>query len=109
MVAVYLRAVDEGSSLYQNLKVVPPMAVAALAMAALSRSISLPSGAIHVSQELEFINTVNTGDTTTSHARVIRNRKRGELHLLTIELRVLNNKREPVLVGTSSFILPGQT
>ncbi|MFC1940326.1 MaoC family dehydratase N-terminal domain-containing protein [Chloroflexota bacterium] len=104
--ASYLKAVGETSSLYQNNKLIPPTAVAARAMAALSDSISLPPGTIHVSQELEFTGTVNVGDTITCHAKVARKQDRGRLHLMTIDLNVFNQNQKKVLSGKTSFVLP---
>lgn len=106
MVAMYLKAVEDTSSLYQDTELVPPMTVAAYAMAALSESISLPSGTIHVSQELEFIDTVSIKDTITSYAKVSRKQSRGKFHLLTVELNVFNQRQKAVLAGKTSFILP---
>jgi len=106
MVAMYLKAVEDTSSLYQDTELVPPMAVAAYAMAALSESISLPSGTIHVSQELEFIDTVSIKDTITSYAKVSRKQSRGKFHLLIVELNVFNQRQKAVLAGKTSFILP---
>ncbi len=106
IVATYLKAVEETSSLYQDSELVPPMAVAAYAMAALSEGISLPPGTIHVSQEFEFIDTVSTKDTVTSYAEVSRRRDRGKLHLLTVDLNVFNQNQKKVLVGKTTFALP---
>jgi len=106
MVAAYLEAVEETSVLYRESDLVPPMAVAALAMAALSESLAFPSGAIHVSQELEFMDVVTTGDSLTSHASVSRKQERGKLHMLTIDFNVVNQAEKPVLSGKTSFILP---
>lgn len=106
MAASYLKAVGETSSLYQSAKLIPPMAVAAQAMAALSDSISLPPGTIHVSQELEFIDTVNVGDTITCHAKVLRKQDRGRLHLMTVDLNIFNQNQKKVLSGKTSFVLP---
>ena len=86
MVSTYRKAVEETSSLYQDTGLVPPMAVAAYAMAALSEGIRLPPGAIHVSQALEFLDTVSVGDTITCMAKVSGKRDRGRLHLMTIAL-----------------------
>ncbi len=106
-VAAYLEAVEETSRLYrEDNKLVPPMAVAAHAMATLSEGISLPAGTIHVSQEFEFKDTVSTEDTLTSHARVTRKQDRGKLHLLTIDLNVFNQNQKEVLAAKTSFILP---
>ena len=106
MVADYIRVVGENSTLYQDSELVPPMAVAALTIAELSKAISLPAGAIHVSQELEFKDTVSTGDTLTSNAKVSRNLKRGNFQILTIDLSVSNQHDKAVLTGKTDFILP---
>ena len=108
IVATYLKAVEETSSLYQDSELVPPMAVAAYAMAALSESISLPPGTIHVSQEFEFMDAVSTKDTVTSYAKVSRRQDRGKFHLLTVYLNVFNQDQQKVLAGKTSFVLPKQ-
>ncbi len=106
IVAAYLKAVEDGSSLFQDTDLVPPMAVAAYALQALAKDIALPPGTIHVSQELEFINTVSLNDNLTSHATVSRKQTRGKLHLLTVELNVSNQNQKVVLAGETSFMLP---
>ncbi len=108
IVSTYLQAVEESSSRYQTGEPVPPMAVAAYAMTALSHSLSLPPGTIHVSQELEFVGNVNVGDTITCNAKVIRKQDRGRLHLMTIGLDVYKQNQKKVLAGKTSFVLPEQ-
>jgi len=108
IVATYLRAVEDSSSLYQDTELVPPMAIAAYAIAALSGNISLPSGTIHVSQELEFITTVSINDTLISYAKVSRQQSRGKFHLLSIDFNVFNQRQKAVLAGKTSFVLPEQ-
>ena len=107
-ISTYLKAVEDTSRLYQDTKLVPPMAIAAYAMAALSQGISLPPGTIHVSQELEFIDTVSVNDSLVSHAKVSRKQERGKLHLLTVDLNVFNQNQQAVLAGKTTFILPEQ-
>lgn len=107
-VATYLKAVEDTSRLYQDTELVPPLAVAAYAMKALSEGISLPPGAIHISQELEFIDTVSINDTLTSYATVSRKQSRGKFHLLAIDLNVSNQRQKAVLAGKTSFMLPEQ-
>ncbi len=102
----YLKAVEESNPLYQETETVPPMTVAALAMAALSGSISFPAGTIHVSQELEFTGTVSTKDRLLSCARVSRKQDRGKLHIITIDLNIYDQKKKEVLRGKTSFIVP---
>ena len=58
MISAYLKAVEETSNLCQKTELVPPMVIAARALATLSEHISLPPGTIHVSQKLEFIDTI---------------------------------------------------
>ncbi|MEE8414623.1 MAG: MaoC family dehydratase N-terminal domain-containing protein [Dehalococcoidales bacterium] len=107
-VSIFLKAVEDTSPLYQDTGLVPPMAVAASAMATLSRTISLPPGSIHISQELEFIDMVSLDDSLTSYARISRTQRRGKLHLLTVDIDVRNQHRKTVLTGKTSFILPLQ-
>ena len=106
IVSTYLKAVDDTSYPYQDTNLVPPMAIAASAMAALSRCIYLPPGAIHVSQELGFTDMVNIGESLTSYARVSRKWSRGKFHLLDVELNVCNQNQKTVLTGKTGFILP---
>ncbi len=106
IVAIYLKAIGDTSGLYQDTGLVPPMVIAAHAMAALSESICLPSGTIHVSQEFEFIDTVSINDTLISYARVNRKQSRGKFHLLLVDLNVTNQNQKAVLTGKTSFILP---
>jgi acyl dehydratase len=105
-VARFLQAVDDNNRLYSDRKLAPPMAVAALAMAALSNTIGLPPGSIHVSQELQFKAAVNIDHDLTSYARISRAQKRGKLHIIAVDLDVRNSGGETILAGTTSFILP---
>ena len=102
----YLKAVEEDSAIYRNTELVPPMALAALALKALIDTISVPPGTIHVSQEFEFLAAVDTQDSLTSQAKVSRIQERGKLHLLTVDVSVFNQEQEPLLVGKTSFVLP---
>lgn len=107
-VADYLKAVEEDNVIYQNTGLVPPMALAALSLKALINTISMPPGTIHVSQEFEFIAAANTRDTLISQAKVSRIQERGKLHLMTVDISVVNQEQKPVLAGKTSFVLPVQ-
>ena len=87
---------------------VPPMAIAAYAMAALSENISLPSGAIHISQKLEFLDIATANDILVSSVRVSRKQSRGKFNFLTVDVKVCNQRQKSVLIGETSFILPGR-
>jgi hypothetical protein len=102
----YLDAVDGSKGIYKKNNSVPPMSIAALAMTAMAEGLSMPPGAIHVSQEITFRNSARINENLTSHARVNRIVKRGKLHMLSIGINVINDKNIPVLEGETSFILP---
>lgn len=102
----YLWAVSDDTSIYEENGVVPPMAIAALAMAALSTGMVLPDGTIHVSQDLEFSELASIGEKLTSHARVNRKVERGKFHILNIGINVTNQENTKVITGETSFILP---
>lgn len=102
----YLAAVDEPDSLYREDGLVPPMAIVARAMAALSEAIAFPDGTIHVSQSVQFLGLVSTEDTLIGRARVDRVQRRGRLHLVSIELSADREDGQPVLRAKTDFILP---
>lgn len=102
----YLDAVDGNKDIYEKNNIVPPMSIAALAMTAMAEGLSMPPGAIHVSQDIRFLNPVGINENLTSCARVNRVVKRGKLHMLSIGINVVDDKNISVLEGETSFILP---
>jgi acyl dehydratase len=106
VVSLYLEAVKETHDLYRNEGLIPPMAVTAYAMAALSQAVIMPPGTIHVSQELEFLRPVKVGDTVTCYSKVSRKVDRGGLRLMNTDITVLNQNQEKVLTGRVGFVLP---
>ena len=102
----YLDAVEGDKSIYEKNRIVPPMAVAALAMAAMAEGLSMPPCAVHVSQDLRFLGTVSIDEALTSYAKVNRKIERGKFHMLTIGINVVNQEQATVLSGETSFILP---
>ena len=105
-VNAYLAATGDENPLYAG-RVVPAMAVAALAMKAMSEKFILLPGTVHVSQQLEFLKTVYIGDLLTSYAGVNRKVARGKFHMLNIGIKVVNDDQETVMTGETGFILPG--
>jgi len=105
-VAAYKKAVEIDDPLFKERQIVPPMAIAALAMRAMAERFELLPGTVHTSQQLEFLNTVDIGETLTSLARVNRKIVRGKFHMLNIGIKVVNQKEIPVLTGEIGFILP---
>jgi hypothetical protein len=105
-VALYLKAVGESSDFYRDSDLVPPMAVTAFAMASLAQGAAMPSGTIHVSQELDFLNLVKLGDTITCYSKVGRKLDRGGMHLMNTDITVVNQNQAKVLAGRVGFVLP---
>ena len=101
----YLEAVGGQRHLLTS-GIVPPLAIAAYAMTALSKSFSVPKGAIHVAQELEFLKLVPIGTTITCSGRVAQKVQRGGLHLLALEINALNQDKEKVLSGKATIAVP---
>jgi len=106
MVTAYLDAVGGNSDIYRNNRIAPPMLVAALAMAAMAAGLSMPPGAIHVSQEVQFLRPVEVDGVLTSYARVNRKVDRGKFHMLTIGIKVMDQAQNTVLSGETGFLLP---
>lgn len=106
MVTAYLNAIEGDKHTYKEDKIVPPMAIAALAMASMAEGMSLPPGTIHVSQEFQFLSTVSINESLTSYARVNRKVERGKFHMLNVGINVLNQKQVAVMTGETGFILP---
>jgi len=105
-ISKYLEAIDEqGGGLLPGF--VPPMFIAARSLEVLSGLTRLLAGAIHTSQEVEFLKLVPVGTTISCHGRVIQNLRRGKLHLLVIEIGVFNQDKEKVLTGKTTLVLPG--
>lgn len=86
---------------------VPPMAIAAHAMTAMTGLFKMPDGAIHIAEELEFHKTVLAGDTLTSHAKVGRKLSRGKFQMMVIEFSTTNENDEQVISGKTSIVLTG--
>jgi acyl dehydratase len=105
----YLSAVEETSRLYNDTDLVPPTAVAALAMAALAEGAEFPPGSIHVSQKLDFKRSIRRGDTVYCRSIISRVYRRAGMHLITIELHVEDNEACEVLSGEISFVAPQES
>lgn len=103
LVSKYLKAVDsEGDGF------VPPLAITACAIAAMTGSFSMPSDtiAIHASQELEFFKLVPIGVTMECHTRVAQKITRGKMSMLILELEVFDKGKEKVQSGRATIALP---
>ena len=84
---------------------VPPTAVAALALAAVMDSVSLPAGATHTAQELEFTAPVPLGASLQCTAEVSQNSVRGGARFLTLQFKV-SNEGVAAITGRSNILIP---
>jgi len=101
LIAKYIKAVGSSAD-----KIVPPLAIAACAMTAMSGVLLLPPGVIHASQEFEFFKLVPIGATVDCHARVAQKITRTKMHMLVLELSVFDEDGERVQSGKATIVLP---
>ncbi len=102
VIGKYLEAVGESPDFLKS-GVVPPLAIAACAMAALSQSFTVPPGSIHASQELEFLKLVSIGATISCGGKIAQKLERGRLNLVVLEINALNQDGEKVLTGKATI------
>jgi acyl dehydratase len=102
LVSKYLAAVDGAGDGF-----VPPLAITALAIATMAKSVPLPSGtvAIHAAQESEFFKLVPMGTTIECHIEVAQKIARGKMSMLILELEVLDQGKEKVQSGKTTIAL----
>ena len=104
----YLGVVGDSSSIYDEIDVVPPMALAARVLGALLKELSLPPGTIHGAQELDCKRMVQNGEEVSCVARPSRPMRRGDWQFLTFDFILYGTNNEPVLSGKSTVLIPGQ-
>jgi len=105
-VSGYLKAVDSPGEIEVLGGFVPPLAIAAYAMAAAGGLLSLPPGAIHASQEFEFFKLVPIGAVIHCQTKVARKLARGKMHMLVLELNIFEQNKKKVQSGKATIILP---
>lgn len=101
LISKYLRAVDSVGNDF-----VPPLAIAARAMTAMTGLLSLPPGTIHASQDFEFYKLLPTAAVVKCQAKVLRKISRGGMRMLVLELNVFDRSKEKVQSGRATIILP---
>ena len=84
---------------------VPPLAIGAYTMKAISQSFALPPGSIHASQEFEFFKPLKVGSRINCQARIIQKISRAKLNMLVIGLDAFDQGKEKVLSGKATMIL----
>lgn len=104
-ISKYVEAVGEQQDFLTS-GTVPPLAIGAYAMNALSQSFSIPPGSIHASQDFEFLKVVPIGTTITCSGKIAQKVERGRLSLVVLEINGLNQDGEKVLTGKAMIAIP---
>lgn len=84
-VAAYLRAVGDDGAYGGR---VPPLAAAALGLAALQEQVSLPQGSLHTGQEVEHLAPAREGEDLSMTARIAQRSERQGFVISVIEFEV---------------------
>lgn len=95
-IAKYREAVEARSA---TANFIPPLAIAAYAMRAMSQSFPLPPGAIHAAQELEFVKPVTVGSHINCQSRVLQKISRAGLNMVVIELSTFDQVKQRFFLG----------
>lgn len=101
----YLNAVGDPAPLYLEAGLAPPLALAAYALGALLRKLTLPPGAVHSLQELATLRPVRFGEEVSGIARLERPRLRGEMQFITASYTLLDCGGQQVLTGKSTVLV----
>ena len=106
LVGSYLDATGDGSDIYRELNMVPPMALVAIAIGALLRKLGLPPGTVHAAQELECVRGVRQGEEVTCIASLSRPARREAWSILSASLTLYAADGERLLGGRSTVLVP---
>ena len=109
VVGEYLAAVEERSALYQETDLVPPTAVAALGVRAILEQLAIPSGTLHLSQELSMHRAVTSGHEVTCRAHVAQSGQRQGWQFVVVEFSVSDGGGRAVLDGRTTLLVPQQS
>ena len=107
-VGSYVVAVNDTSNpaATDGTPLVPPMAIAALALSAVINALQIPGGTIHASQELGFGAAVPVGTTIDCTATVAQNSVRRNWRFLVVNMEATSDSGNPVMEGKSTIMLP---
>jgi hypothetical protein len=101
--AEYRAAVEDQTNTPEDL---PPLALAAFSIRALLDQAALPEGAVHVSQELSFLNRAEIGAVAVARARVATRGERQGWVLMGIEITVDDDSGAQVMSGKATITFP---
>jgi acyl dehydratase len=96
---------DAQAALYNSLGVVPPLAVAALALGELLKQVSLPEGSLHASESLEFHAAVPEGARLECRARLAQRSMRAGWVVSVLETELLHGAA-PAVTARATVLSP---
>ena len=104
----YVTAVSDSSNptAGDGTPLVPPMAIAALALSAVINALQIPGGTIHASQELGFGASVPVGETLECTATLTQNTVRRGWRFLVVNMEATSETGNAVMEGKSTIMLP---
>lgn len=104
----YVAAVSDNSSpvASDGTLLVPPMAIAALALSAVINALQIPGGTIHASQELGFGGAVRVGESLDCRATLAQNSVRRGWRFLVVNMEATSKVGTIVMEGKSTIMLP---
>lgn len=107
-VGEYISAVADESSLLatDGTPLVPPMAIAALALSAVINTLQIPGGTIHASQELSFGAAVPVGATLECTATLAQNSVRRNWRFIVVIMEAASDDGSSVMESKSTIMLP---
>jgi acyl dehydratase len=106
-VADYVAAVED-AAIASHSGLVPPMALATIAVRTLLESAGLPEGAVHVGQELAFRRAVQTGETLAARAKIVSRGERAGWVLVGLDLSITDSDDAAVMSGRATLTFPAE-
>ena len=103
----YLSSVRDSSTIYHELEVIPPMALAARAVGALLDKLSLPAGTIHASQELDCKRMAKQGEEISCVAVLSRPLQRGDWRFVSVDFTLKDAEQDTLITCKSTVLVPG--
>ena len=89
-----------------SLNLVPPMAIASIWLRGVIKELEIPSGTLHVGQELEFTQAARIGDRIECTATILQNTVRKDIRFMVVQLKVTNDVCQPIMLGKGTLTLP---
>ncbi len=102
----YAQAVEDEATAGLGDALVPPMAVATLAVRSLLESAALPPGTVHLGQEVAFRRAVTAGEALVARAAVASRGERQGWVLMSIDLTVEDESGGRVMDGRATLTFP---